>query len=100
MAICCLLIHYQTLCFFGSIVTRTETGERERLMFTLQDVLTRNQETLTIHSTAPMNPQLLFQSAQHDSRQCGPGDLFVAIKGTRVDGYSFIPDMVKVGALA
>lgn len=35
-----------------------------------------------------------------DSRQVGPGDLFVSIPGTRVDGHRFIGDAIARGAVA
>ncbi|MEJ7624204.1 MAG: UDP-N-acetylmuramoyl-L-alanyl-D-glutamate--2,6-diaminopimelate ligase [Pyrinomonadaceae bacterium] len=34
----------------------------------------------------------------HDSRQIGPGVLFVAIKGATVDGHRFIDDVMRRGA--
>ena len=34
-----------------------------------------------------------------DSRKAGPEDVFVAIKGERVDGHSFIPSVMDAGAL-
>lgn len=34
-----------------------------------------------------------------DSRKAGPGSLFVAIKGEKVDGYDYIPSAVENGAL-
>ena len=33
-----------------------------------------------------------------DSRQAEPGCLFVAVKGTRVDGHSFVPAAYEQGA--
>ena len=45
---------------------------------------------------------LLGREAAHvviDSRKAGPGDVFVAIKGERVDGHSFIPGVMEKGAL-
>lgn len=35
-----------------------------------------------------------------DSRQVGPGDLFVAIPGVSVDGHRYIPDALARGAVA
>jgi UDP-N-acetylmuramoyl-tripeptide--D-alanyl-D-alanine ligase len=35
-----------------------------------------------------------------DSRQCLPGDLYIAIKGNNVDGHYFIKDAQKAGATA
>lgn len=36
----------------------------------------------------------------HDSRQTGPGSLFVAIAGEHADGHGFVPDAVAAGAAA
>ena len=35
-----------------------------------------------------------------DSRTAGPGALFIALKGSRVDGHSFMADCLKKGAVA
>ncbi len=35
-----------------------------------------------------------------DSRQAGPGSLFIALKGERTDGHKYIPDVLAKGALA
>lgn len=37
---------------------------------------------------------------QSDSRQAGTGSLFIATKGTHVDGHRFIPDVIAAGAKA
>ncbi len=34
---------------------------------------------------------------KHDSRQCGPGDMFVAVKGENHDGHSYIPQVLEAG---
>ncbi|MCR5640904.1 MAG: UDP-N-acetylmuramoyl-tripeptide--D-alanyl-D-alanine ligase [Lachnospiraceae bacterium] len=41
-----------------------------------------------------------IEGAVTDSRQVQPGYLFVAVKGERVDGHSFVPDLLKQGAFA
>ena len=33
----------------------------------------------------------------YDSRKAAPGKVFVAMKGIRVDGHSFIPQVLKAG---
>ncbi len=38
--------------------------------------------------------------AVHDSRQVRPGDLFVALPGTRVDGHQFVQAALEAGASA
>lgn len=35
-----------------------------------------------------------------DSREVGPGDLFVAIRGQRVDGHRYIDKAIEAGAVA
>ncbi|HAN45563.1 MAG TPA: hypothetical protein DCQ32_03320, partial [Cyanobacteria bacterium UBA8156] len=35
-----------------------------------------------------------------DSRQCQPGDVFVAMPGTRSDGLQFVPQALAAGAVA
>lgn len=67
-------------------------------MFTLNDVLQGGNAQVL--SSAPPNPDLIFRSAHHDSRQIEPGDLFVAIKGEHVDGHNFIAAAARVGAIA
>jgi UDP-N-acetylmuramoyl-L-alanyl-D-glutamate--2,6-diaminopimelate ligase len=37
---------------------------------------------------------------QSDSRQAHPGSLFIAMRGTHVDGHRFIPDVIAAGATA
>ena len=67
-------------------------------MFTLNDILQGNEGTVRLHSAVPHDPAQVFPCAQHDSRQVGPGDLFIAIKGARFDGHRFIPDVARAGA--
>lgn len=60
----------------------------------LKDILT-NIELL--HPAE--NPDMDVVSIEFDSRKCKPGSLFVAVKGTRVDGHDFISQAVSLGAL-
>jgi UDP-N-acetylmuramoyl-tripeptide--D-alanyl-D-alanine ligase len=67
-------------------------------MFTLSDILQGNEGRVRLYSSAPPDPSQVFLSAQHDSRQVGQGDLFIAIKGAHVDGHRFIPAVARAGA--
>jgi UDP-N-acetylmuramoyl-tripeptide--D-alanyl-D-alanine ligase len=67
-------------------------------MFTLNDILQGNLGKIYLRSSATPDPFQVFLSAQHDSRQVGQGDLFVAIKGAQVDGHCFISAAAKAGA--
>src|SRR5438045_2212710 len=67
-------------------------------MFTLNDILQGNEGAVHLHGPSSPNPEQVFPSAQHDSRQVGRGDLFVAIKGKHVDAHSFIPEVAQAGA--
>jgi len=41
-----------------------------------------------------------IRQIQFDSRKVEKGDLFVAVKGTHVDGHQFIPKAIEMGAVA
>ena len=41
-----------------------------------------------------------IESLQTDSRQAGPGSLFIALKGTHIDGHRFIPQVIAAGVTA
>lgn len=41
-----------------------------------------------------------IDNLQTDSRQAGPGSLFIALKGTHIDGHRFIPQVVAAGVTA
>ncbi len=45
-------------------------------------------------------PDVLIRFFQYDSRAVGPGDLFFAIKGAKVDGHAFLEDVRDRGACA
>lgn len=40
----------------------------------------------------------LLSRVVHDSREVGEGDLFIALKGERMDGHRFVPDALEAGA--
>ena len=42
----------------------------------------------------------IISDVTHDSRQAGPGSLYVAVRGDRVDGHDFAPQAVAAGAAA
>lgn len=68
-------------------------------MFLLSDILQSNAGKIYVQSEVAPTSDIVFRSAQHDSRQVGPGDLFIAIKGERVDGHTFIPTVARAGAI-
>jgi UDP-N-acetylmuramoyl-tripeptide--D-alanyl-D-alanine ligase len=41
-----------------------------------------------------------FTAVSTDSRKLAPGDLFVALRGERFDGYEFVPQAAQAGAAA
>lgn len=45
-------------------------------------------------------PDCLIHSFQYDSRSVGPGDLFFAIQGAKVDGHVFLEEVKARGACA
>src|SRR5215813_15584441 len=67
-------------------------------MFTLNDILQGNTSKAHIHSSIAPNPNLVFHTAHHDSRQIERGDLYVALRGQKVDGHRFIPTVAQAGA--
>lgn len=68
-------------------------------MFTLNDILQGTAGKAYVVSRAAPDPQLVFRSAHHDNHQIEPGDLFIALKGARVDGHCFIPAAAQAGAI-
>jgi UDP-N-acetylmuramoyl-L-alanyl-D-glutamate--2,6-diaminopimelate ligase len=42
----------------------------------------------------------MIEDVTHDSRQAGPGSLYVAVRGGRVDGHEFAPQALAAGASA
>jgi UDP-N-acetylmuramoyl-L-alanyl-D-glutamate--2,6-diaminopimelate ligase len=46
------------------------------------------------------NPDVEITGIAYDSRRVGPGDLFVAVQGIRVDGHHYLVDAVARGAAA
>ena len=61
----------------------------------LRDIL-KNVEPLAIIGDADTD----ISGVKIDSRQVKPGYLFVAMKGTQVDGHQFIPKAIELGAKA
>jgi UDP-N-acetylmuramoyl-L-alanyl-D-glutamate--2,6-diaminopimelate ligase len=55
---------------------------------------------LTGADPAPPGADPEIRRIVHDSRRVGPGDLFVAIRGEKVDGLSHVPEAIARGAAA
>lgn len=64
-------------------------------MKNLREILTDSQPVSYVG-----NPDIEIHSVCFDSRTAGKGDLFVALRGTRMDGHEFIPTVVKNGVAA
>jgi UDP-N-acetylmuramoyl-tripeptide--D-alanyl-D-alanine ligase len=75
----------------------TEPEDRDD-MFILNDILQGNEDNVYLHSSTVPDPNQVFPSAHHDSRQVSRGDLFIAIKGAQVDGHDYISAVAKAGA--
>lgn len=65
-------------------------------MIRLHDVLEGTGGELS----GALSRQFLFERVRHDSRQIGQGDLFVAVRGERLDGHDFLNDARQNGAAA
>jgi UDP-N-acetylmuramoyl-tripeptide--D-alanyl-D-alanine ligase len=88
--------------FFCSWYNRWQTdreAEDTIDMFTLNDILQGNAERVHLYNDASPDPEMVFRSAHHDSRQIEAGDLFIPIRGIHVDGHSFIPAAARAGAI-
>ena len=46
----------------------------------------------------PIDPTFLMTAISWDSREVGPGGLYVALPGERVDGHDFVPQALAAGA--
>ncbi len=69
-------------------------------MFTLNDIMQGSGNALQVYGAPTPDPNLVFRSAHHDSRQIEPGDLFIALEGQHVNGHDFIITVAQKGALA
>ncbi|MBV8085154.1 MAG: UDP-N-acetylmuramoyl-tripeptide--D-alanyl-D-alanine ligase [Chloroflexi bacterium] len=63
------------------------------MSLTLLDVLRGSGGELA----SPQPPETVFRRTVIDSREVQPGDLFVALKGERVDGNDFVPHAIANG---
>ena len=62
--------------------------------------LSKLLERVNVVELRVADPELDVTSIAQDSRKCGKGALFVAIKGAAYDGHDFIPDAMAAGAEA
>ena len=60
---------------------------------TLLDLLQRIESPVSVGDTT-------VRSVTYDSRQAGPGSVFVALRGVKADGTSFALEAIKRGAIA
>lgn len=61
-------------------------------------ILSNLLERLTYTIEGAKDIQKEISSIEQDSRKVKEGSLFVAVKGTNVDGHTFIPQVIKAGA--
>lgn len=54
------------------------------------------QDLKVVEQLGPKDP--LISSVQFDSRKVDDGDIFVAVRGTQVDGHKFIQNVIDCGA--
>lgn len=57
-------------------------------------------ERLTYTLAGAQNADIEIASIEQDSRKVQEGSLFIAVRGTTVDGHTFIPQVVEKGAAA
>jgi len=57
-------------------------------------------ERLSYHLEGARAKDIEIRAIEQDSRKVTPGCLFVAVRGTTVDGHSFIPQVIEKGAYA
>ncbi len=65
-----------------------------------------SSQPITLHTIATITAakltgdgQALVSNVTHDSRQAGPGILFVAIRGALLDAHKFIPSVMSAGSV-
>lgn len=57
-------------------------------------------ERLTYSLAGAQKTDIDIKSIEQDSRKVSEGSLFIAVRGTNVDGHSFIPQVIEQGATA
>jgi UDP-N-acetylmuramoyl-L-alanyl-D-glutamate--2,6-diaminopimelate ligase len=65
----------------------------------LEEIL-KSLDEAEIHSSFNGSSSREIRSLVYDSRQVQPGDLFVAVRGYRVDGHRYLAEAVSRGAIA
>jgi len=64
-------------------------------VFSIHDILTSTGGTL---QGGFLNEGILFKGVSTDSRQCSPGNLFVALQGETFDGHHYLEQAIQKGA--
>jgi UDP-N-acetylmuramoyl-tripeptide--D-alanyl-D-alanine ligase len=55
---------------------------------------------VAVEVAGDLDPATAFRWIERNSREVGPGDLFIAVKGEQFDGHDFVFDAASKGALA
>src|SRR5277367_2716441 len=62
--------------------------------------LTLARIAVFVSAAGSFDPELLARGYSIDSRSVGPGQLFFAVKGERLDGHDFVESALEKGAIA
>ena len=64
-----------------------------------RQTVTLGEIAQAVNGKLPGNEAAIVTDVTHDSRQAGPGCLFVAIRGELFDAHKFVPQVIEQGAV-